>query len=343
MVKSQFSPVSISHKLSGYFRSRFSRWINRRLKPARDQQLHRNNLFIFPSKAGFAYLLVNLLLWLTGTNYENNLILGLAFLQTALFVVSIHHTFFNLSGLTIEVLSATPCFMGENSEITLRLSRVNRGTKEGIQLGYSSDELLEVDLIDSSTAEVNLLVSGLHRGWYRPDRLLVQSVFPLGLVRCWTWLAMDISVLVYPRPQACGEAPLGVSRDAEGEGISDTGVDDFAGLKLYTPGVSMRHIAWKHYARSQGLYSKEYIAETAASRWLDWRQLHGLDVEERLSRLCYWAQQFHHRSIAYGLRMPGVEMVPAKGSDHYYQILKVLALFQWRTDPLATGVEEHDG
>ena len=335
MLKSQSSPLSISHTLASFFRARFRLWLSRRLKPARRQQLHRNNLFIFPSTAGFAYLLVNLVLWLTGTNYENNLILALAFLQTALFVVSIHHTFFNMSGLTIEALTTTPCFLGEKSEVELRLTRGNSVSKESVQLGYSSKELAEVDLIEHSTSKVTLFVTGLHRGWCRPDRLLVQSVFPLGLVRCWTWLALDISILVYPRPQAGAEAPFGVSSDGEGGGVSDAGVDDFAGLKLYTPGVSIRHIAWKHYASAQGLYSKEYVADRAATRWLDWSELEGLGVETRLSTLCYWAQQFHKRGHAYGLRLPDIEIAPDTGTAHYHQILKALALFQWRADQLS--------
>ena len=98
-----------STAVRGYFQRGFMRWVRRRLQPARSHRLNQRKLFIFPSAAGFGFLFLNILLWLTGTNYENNLILGLAFFQLALFVICIHHTFFNLSGLQLEVLHTFPC------------------------------------------------------------------------------------------------------------------------------------------------------------------------------------------------------------------------------------------
>ena len=74
--------------IKSLFRRRFWRWIQRRLKPQREQTLNNKKLFIFPSRAGFGFLGFAFLLWLVGTNYENNLVLGLAFLLTALMVVA---------------------------------------------------------------------------------------------------------------------------------------------------------------------------------------------------------------------------------------------------------------
>ncbi len=85
-------------------------WIDSRRPVANTHHLNRNNLFIFPSQQGLWFLLVNLLLWVLGTNYQNNLILALAFLFLTFFIVAILHTFTNLSGMSVKVLGAAPVF-----------------------------------------------------------------------------------------------------------------------------------------------------------------------------------------------------------------------------------------
>ena len=79
----------------------WQRWLDRRLPRARQVQLDQRRIFIFPTGYGFLYLLVSVLLFFGGINYENNLILGLCFLMVSLFLVAILHTFRNLSGLSL--------------------------------------------------------------------------------------------------------------------------------------------------------------------------------------------------------------------------------------------------
>ena len=79
----------------------WQRWLDRRLPRARQVQLDQRRIFIFPTGYGFLYLLVSVLLFFGGINYENNLILGLCFLMIGLFVVAILHTYRNLSGLIL--------------------------------------------------------------------------------------------------------------------------------------------------------------------------------------------------------------------------------------------------
>lgn len=317
-------------RLSGYFQQRFQRWVQRRLQPASRQQLNNRRLFIFPSRAGFAYLLVTLLLWLIGTNYENNLVLSLAFFLLSLFIVCIHHTFFNLSGLEIEYLRSAPCFLDEEGELEMQLQRRSGEGKEAVMLAYDRELPQEVDLIDTRSTKVKLFIGGQRRGWYDPGRLLVESHYPLGLVRCWSWLDMDARLLVYPKPVAGGEMPLSQGGDSEGDRLDEQGAEDFHGFKAYQPGMSPRHIAWKHYARGQGLHSKEYASYREPKLWLDWDALQGMGREARLSRLCHWVLKISATQQPYGLRLPGQEIAPGTGTEHKQQILKALALYQWQ-------------
>ncbi len=284
-----------------------------------------------PSKAGAGFLSVVVLLWLTGTNYENNLILGLAFFLTALFVVCIYHTFFNMSGLLIEAIKSSPCFVGDDGELEMQLSSPSAlkrpVARENIQLSFAADQAITVDLIEHSTVTVKLFVKTLERGWYQPPRLKVESHFPLGIVRCWSWLVIDQPILVYPKPIAGGELPVVPAAGQDGERLADPGAEDFDGFKRYQLGASPRHIAWKHYARGQGLFTKEYSSYREPRVWLDWDALEGLGQESRLSRLCYWALKLSATQQPYGLRLPGVSVAPSTGLEHKQRVLKALALF----------------
>ncbi|WP_439135763.1 DUF58 domain-containing protein [Pseudomaricurvus sp.] len=319
------SPVG---HLRQYVQKRFDAWMLPRLKRARSHQLSNKRLFIVPSKAGVGFLSVVVLLWLTGTNYENNIVLGLAFFLTALFVVCIHHTFFNMSGLVVDAVGSAPCFLGEDGEVEIRVSCSNSSDKESIALSFSKGRAATIDLLDTHSVTVKLFTRGEQRGWYYPPRLKVESFFPLGIIRCWSWLVLDAPILVYPKPEGGSDMPLSQSSSHEGERMEEAGAEDFHGFKPYQLGVSPKHIAWKHYARGQGLYSKEYASYREQSVWLDWDALEGLGTEARLSRLCYWVIKLSSTQQPYGLRLPGQAIPPAMGVDHKHQLLKTLALYR---------------
>jgi uncharacterized protein (DUF58 family) len=322
--------MTITQRVSDFYRQRFWRWVARRLQPTRKITLSNKKLFIFPSRAGFGFLIFTLLLWMIGTNYENNLVLGLAYGLVALFVVTILHTFNNLSGLQLEYLGSTAVFCDEDAEIELLLNCEPNQSYENVQVGYPQGSMATADLIDTDQLRLKIFVPAYHRGWLNPGRLQVKTTFPFGIIRCWTWLDMDARVLVYPKPVAAGKPPASQVGSDEGELHSKHGAEDFYGLKNYQAGESLRQVAWKQYARGGELYSKEYAAYCDQNLWLEWDSLEGLPREERLSRLCFWVLEISKTQQDYGLRLPGVEIQPSTGLAHKQQVLKALAVFDWQ-------------
>lgn len=308
-------------------RQRFERWVNRRMQPQRRQILNNKNLFIFPSKAGFGFLLLILMLWLMGTNYENNMVLGLAFFLVALLLVCIHHTFFNVSGLQLEYLRSSSCFAGEDGEVEILVSCSEKADKENILLGFEGGGAVEVDLIEDKQLRTKLFVHSDQRGWFDPGRVHVSSNFPLGIVRCWSYPNLGARILVYPKPVAGFDIPVTASSEHEGDLLDEQGAEDFHGFVRHHNGMSPRHIAWKQYARGQGLLSKDYVAYREQQLWLDWDALEGFGPEQRLSILCYWALKISATQQLFGLRLPGVDIEPGTGVEHKHRILKTLALY----------------
>lgn len=311
----------------------FKHWLNRRLPPQRSITLTRANVFIFPSRAGFTFLGAVSVLWLIATNYENNLVFMLSFLLVSMFVVSILHTYSNLAGIQVTAVRSKPAFVDEDAEFELQIERKNNRHYENLLLSWKGMPPQIINLTDQGQQRIKLYLTTKKRGWLRPGRLLVQTYYPLGLLRAWTWLDLDIDTLVYPKPVKTGPVPLGESSSGEGDLSSGLGAEDFFGLKKYQVGESLRHVAWKQYARGQGLHTKEYAASVDRLLWLDWDYLAGMDRESRLSRLCYWVLEAAKTTDEYGLRLPNIEIEPGKGVEHMEKLLKTLALFELESVP----------
>jgi uncharacterized protein (DUF58 family) len=134
--------------------------------------------------------------------------------------------------------------------------------------------------------------------------------------------------VVYPRPDpSAGPPPQSGGSDAE-EGIPVAGDDEFNMLRAYRAGDAPKLIAWKALAREQGLLTKEFNATASAELWLEWNEAPGVDVEGKLAALAHWVLKAEDYGQAYGLRIPGVRILPDRGEPHCRRCLEALALFQ---------------
>ena len=308
-------------------RRRFREWVNRRIPPARSVTLDQKRIFIFPSRAGLFYGLSLLVMLMAAINYQNNMTYALTFLLATLFIIATLHTFANLSGLTIRALRAEPAFPGQVTEFDVLVEKGKQRDHFALHLQWpdSTDALL--NLIDDDRVKVQLHTAVGQRGWYSPGRLLLESTYPLGLLRCWTWVDLDLYALVYPQPLSSAELPGLATDKPDGASVPVSGSDDFYGFRDYRHGDSLRQIHWKGLAKGQSVQTKQYAAYADRSVWLDWDMFPGLGIEQRLSHLCYWALAFEARNEEYGLRIPGVVIEPALGEAHRDRVLKELAVY----------------
>ena len=308
-------------------RGRFRQWVNRRIPAAPEITLDQRRIFIFPSLTGLFFGLCLLVMLIAAINFENNLSYGLTFLLTTLFVVAILHTYANLSGLTIRALRAQPAFPGQQSEFNLMIERGKQRDHFALYLKWPDSSENLVNLVDEDSVIVQLHMAVDKRGWFSPGRLLLESTYPLGLLRCWTWIDLDLHALVYPRPLPSTDLP-GLATDIpDGAAVMVVGNDDFYGFRDYRKGDSLRQVHWKGMAKGQGVLTKHYTAYADRSVWLDWELFPGAGTEERLSYLCYWVLELNGRTEEYGLRLPGVVIQPSVGDKHRDRVLKELALY----------------
>lgn len=323
---------------SRFWRSpRFQTWLDRRVPPSNSITLGQKNIFILPTRQGMYFTVLIIFMMLAGINYQNSLIFALAFLLISLFMVSILHTFRNLSGLTLQGQRGQSVFAGEDVEFNVTLTRTGNRTFEAIQLGWQPEFMRMADLLDTSVQQYKVYATSKHRGRFNPGRILVQTYYPVGLFRAWSWVDLDLDVTVYPKPINAGSLPEASEGADEGEMARFDGVDDFHGLREYHLGDPTRHIAWKVYARTEQLQIKEFSAFVDRRVWLNWESLQGLDREARLSRLAWWVLQLSASSDEYGLRLPNLEIQPSKGVEHKNALLSALALFELDSLKVSSG------
>ena len=311
---------------------RWRAWLDRRVPPARRLRLHRSNVFIFPSRVGLAFLSLDGLLVLAAINYQNSLVFALAFLLASCFALTIGHTYRNLAGLEVEAGGVRPVFAGEHAEFTITLRRQTGRSYHALWLGWPEEIPQNVDLDAETEQRVSVPALAHERGWCRPGRLRIETCWPLGLLRAWTWLDLAEAVLVYPRPFASDRPRHAAPVTGEGSDEVPAGNEEFVGMRPYRPGDGPKHIAWKSFARGGDLLVKEFGGEADRRLWLDWEGLPGMPVEERLSCLCAWVLGSEQAGDAYGLRLPGVEIAPGRGPEHRGRVLRALAL-HGRTGP----------
>ncbi|MFT6388833.1 MAG: hypothetical protein ACJAUP_002218 [Cellvibrionaceae bacterium] len=312
-------------------------WLKRRIPRQVSHRLQHRNIFILPSKTGLGFLLLIFLLWLLGTNYQNNLVLATAFLLLALIIVCIHHTYAYLAGLQITVVKTHPGFMGQTGTVDLVIKRLNTRYYESVELDWSHGKPVLLSLIDKDKIEVSLVIPLKHRGWFQPERLKISTDFPLGLIVAWSYLDFEAPILAYPEPVPSAVQPvqqlLDDTNDLEHQLLA-SGHEEFAGLREYQDGDSLRNVDWRAMAKGQGLASRIYEDYVSQRYWLDWQQFEGMSREARLSRLCACvleqeASAKNNAGLIYGLRLPGQIIEANYGEQHKNTLLEALALFEF--------------
>ncbi|MDR5172780.1 DUF58 domain-containing protein [Methylobacillus flagellatus] len=282
-----------------------------------------------PSRAGWGLAIV-LFAMLTGAiNYTLSLGFILTFLLAGMALVSLLHTWRNLAWLQVEAAPPPAVFAGQDAILQITLTEDRGRDRLAIAAGIGGQEPLFVDVPANGTGTLAIGSPTLKRGWHAIGTLTLSTGFPGGLFRAWSKLEPGVRCLVYPRPASSSlPLPQGNMPGRGGSLSSQVGDEDFAGLRLYQRGDSPRRIDWKASSREQGMYSREFHAESQQQVWLDLAQTPGSDLEQRLSQLTSWIMQAHDADQRYGLRLPGTHIAPAHSQAHYEACLRALALLE---------------
>jgi uncharacterized protein (DUF58 family) len=299
--------------------------------------LGHRRVYILPSRLGLLFGGALLILLVGSINYALALGFALTFLLAGMGLAGMVQTARNLAQLQVRTGRVEAVFAGEAAQFPLLLESTAAHDRPEVllrQLDSRAERV--VDVAAAGTVEAVLAIPAARRGWLPLGRVLLETRFPLGLFRAWSYVEPDSRCLVYPRPEASPLPRLAPSDQQGGVRAHAQGSDDFSGLRSYQITDSPRHVAWKSVARADTehtrgdpMLTKQFAGEAVVELWLSLEDTPAtLDLERRLSRLAGWVLAAERGGARYGLRLRGREIAPGRGEPHRAACLEALALYE---------------
>jgi uncharacterized protein (DUF58 family) len=324
----------VSTALPGWVRKKADAWAMR--ASAHDQGevfLTQRRVYIVPTGPGVGFAVLLLVLLVGSINYSLGLGFALTFMAGSCALVDLVFTYRNLAHLHLRPGRAPDVFAGELARFELHLVNRTRCDRYAIAVDFKDVDTAPqlADVAAGSSASLTLAMPTERRGWMAAPRVRLTTRFPLGLFRAWSYWQPDLKVLAYPFPEPSAP-PLPMSAATAGAGAGRAGEDDFAGVRSYQVGDSLKHLAWRQIARLDPelggqLATKHFEGGAAQQLVLDFGALPPqLDVELRLSRMTRWVLDAEQRALPYALRVGALAFDTALGAAHQAACLRALAL-----------------
>ena len=308
-------------------RKKFGRWLSRRIPASSNITLSHKSIFILPTGFGFSWLLLVVILFVFGTNYQNNLVMGLSFLLFSVFNTCIIYSYKNLAGLSLTRLTSVPdTFAGQLCYVPILHSCPNEAFE--IYLSFAGQQVEIIKKVSAETGESSLGINAPVRGCLRPGRIKVESRFPLGICRVWSHVDLNIEQIVFAKPIKANLALTNIDTDnnIDSAGKFVSGVDEFSGLKQYVEGESLKQIAWKQLAQGRGMLTKEFQQPQGAPLWITLDN-NDYNLEVNLSQLSWQVEQLSSKQQIFGLKLPAVTVAPNHGEQHRINVQTQIALY----------------
>jgi uncharacterized protein (DUF58 family) len=359
------SPTSSREPESGWLRQRWRAWWEARLPRLDRLTLNQRNLYILPTKAGWSFGAVFLVLLLASINEQVNLGYALSFLLGGTAMAALYQTHGNLHGVSLRLQSLRSVHAGQVLRVGIALGNTHRKLgRYGLQVtaGHRAPEGTtsgpgcpqDAELLPGSDCVVEVDVVTSARGWLTLPRITIDTRFPLGLFRAWAYWRPQTQVLIWPALDG-SVTTLPVHADdaqqADRPRPSRSSTDMPEGLRGYRRGDPLRWIAWKKsshaLASGAGLVSREPAQGRAPDLWLDFDLSPGLQAlaaEARLSRMAAWVMLAEQQAAAqgqlYGLRLPGTTLPCSAGANHVRHCLDTLATWSPSGTPQSKGTSQ---
>lgn len=332
------SNLSLYSRFEHSIRKRLSKWLYRLKGPEPGEAfLNQRRVFIVPSHPGLLFCVMLVALFIASINYNLSLGFALTFLIGGCALIDMHLTFRNLAHLHLAAGRTVPVFAGELAQFELILINRRKYDRFAIWLDFVADDRPDlaqaIDVAANTRRSVVLSTPAHERGWLQAPRVRLQTRFPLGLLRAWSYWMPDARALIYPRPEEdAPPLPYAGAEKSDGQGLA--GQDDFAGVRAYQAGDSMKTLAWRQIARLDAesggtLVSKHFEGGAATEIAIDFSVLPAsMDTESKLSRMTRWVLEAEARGLTYAFRL-GDTIIPAGlGPAHRDACLQALALYR---------------
>ena len=319
--------------------SLLSRWFAARAPKSDSATLNLRNVYIFFSREGMLFALLLIITFIAGINYGNTLVLGLCFYLISVWLISFHVTFAHISGLQVRLLDVTMAEAGSPVWVTLQLRNESRQPRRQLLLSFHQVgfEQLNFEQVANKKSEktgkknhknnkssadnqnsilvtrlqgeqiIRLPVQTHSRGQLELPRLKIKTVYPLGIMRAWSYVYFARSAWVYPKPEKFdwqAQYAIVSQEDLPTGGQYRQGQDDFERLDNYIEGESLARVSWGHVARGQGMFTKHFADPVGHEQTLDYADMPAANHEQKLAQMAYGALKLGELGVPFNMRLP---------------------------------------
>lgn len=321
------------------WRQAWHNWATRRQPSTATHTLVQRRLYVLPSKAGCMLGVTLLVLLIASINFQLNLGFALTFLIAGSALSSLWMGYRNVHGLQLQLGALKPVFQGERVTVPVLLHTAHgHRHRHGISLAMNRSQgplaWVHTDVPATQTASIALGSVPHQRGWHRLPRIVIESRYPLGVFRLWSYWQPDAHVLVYPAPEVPPPAVhFADASDNTGHALAySASMSEHDGVRSYQRGDALRSVVWKKTATALATGSGDLVVRNgpqaqAPSLWLDARATGLADPEAQIARLTAWVLHAHAQQWRWGLKLPsGQAIAPATGCAHLHACLAALAV-----------------
>lgn len=329
--------------IARFFRQKADRFFASRVKRSDDMTFGIRNVYIFFSRQGLLFGALLITTFITGINYGNNLVLGLCFYLFGVWLLTVFYTFVQVSALHVRLVEVALAQSGSIGWATLEISSRSAKPSRQIFLGFQQPTTESLSSENKAILEtsgsvvlpyvdkpvlVRLPICANQRGRMTLPRLEVHSVYPLGVMKAWTYAYFERPMWVYPSPVTFEWQNNKKSTPSDGNEWSNIGVvgqSDFDSLTEYVAGESLARVSWSHVARGAGMLTKRF-ADSVGREWvIDYQDMPSAHHDGRLGELTFAVLQMKNAQMPFMLNLPSGAGELGQGDEFVNECLLRLA------------------
>jgi uncharacterized protein (DUF58 family) len=290
--------------------------------------LNLKNIYILPSSAGIGFSFVIFSILIGSINYISSLGYVLTFFLVGIFIVTILHSFKNLTDLKIAVGNAPNVFVDELTYFPVFIEEMSHSQRYSVWVKTLAGFRCCIDIDENETASVLLPARTDKRGLVPCSQFTLTSYFPLGLFRPWSPINIYATTTVYPKPMSAGPLPVNSTNGLSQESAEGMHKDDFFGLRSYQAGDSLKSIHWNSIAKGREPVTRQFSGENSAEEIMLNGDVFNSSIEDSLSKLTQWVLDADRLKYKYGLCFKSIVIEIGAGVEHRSRCLEALALYK---------------
>lgn len=304
-------------------------WFNNQLKKRKHSEtsitLTHKNIYILPSKFGMAYLISNVLVYVLGINYQNNLVIMFSYLMFSFLLENFIVAFINLYNLKVSLSHTVAGYQHTGYFAYFQL--VNKDGTTSLEVSGEHIRSQFIDSIEETTQKLELQINIANRGLHSLPRLKFFSRYPFGLVTTWSYFVPDKKTYVYPTPLSFSFHQVSqaeIESDSQSQSNQATVSENYQGVRPYIDGDKVNRISWKHYAKNQVLATKDFSSGSTSEYEFSLQTVPG-NLEQKLQHLSYLVTHAENENLRYSLLLPHAKVDLGSGTPHMTKCLEELS------------------